>query len=250
MCIILQSYKFESNSQPCRLTPASCRRCVLSYKVTNLKAIHNRCWGRLPRRRDVYYPTKLQIWKQFTTAARWWGQPQRMCIILQSYKFESNSQHSRPPAEVALGCVLSYKVTNLKAIHNIHAVYALLKEDVYYPTKLQIWKQFTTEPNNGRKHPEMCIILQSYKFESNSQLLLVAKKVKLMMCIILQSYKFESNSQPRTTIMLMNHWCVLSYKVTNLKAIHNYREPAKYAKVGCVLSYKVTNLKAIHNTRL
>ena len=37
MSIVLQSYKFESNSQPTELVGALRQ----SYKVTNLKAIHN-----------------------------------------------------------------------------------------------------------------------------------------------------------------------------------------------------------------
>ena len=67
-----------------------------------------------------------------------------MCIILQSYKFESNSQQEVFVETYQYRCVLSYKVTNLKAIHNELHLLGAGGEDVYYPTKLQIWKQFTT----------------------------------------------------------------------------------------------------------
>ena len=41
----------------------------------------------------------------------------------------------------------------------------------------------------------MCLVLQRYKFESNSQQVDVAAQLAHGMCLILQRYKFESNSQ-------------------------------------------------------
>ena len=121
MCIILQSYKFESNSQPLAKEAKIKNWCVLSYKVTNLKAIHNRPPLGASLQRDVYYPTKLQIWKQFTTDSQNYPDPTTMCIILQSYKFESNSQHASSLFFTRRWCVLSYKDTNLKANQGLAA---------------------------------------------------------------------------------------------------------------------------------
>ena len=196
--------------------------CVLSYKVTNLKAIHNWMNVRNRSQADVYYPTKLQIWKQFTTHQVHIQAAIAMCIILQSYKFESNSQPQGHQPHPLQRCVLSYKVTNLKAIHNSFVTDDMIDPDVYYPTKLQIWKQFTTSPCQDRHRPPDVYYptkLQIWKqFTTPGQ----GGENQELMCIILQSYKFESNSQPTTFGCIFTTRCVLSYKVTNLKAIHNW----------------------------
>ena len=46
--------------------------------------------------------------------------------------------------------------------------------------------------------------------------------VKLMLCHPIQRYKFESNSQLIKTSARKLGCCVIRYKDTNLKAIHNF----------------------------
>ena len=41
LCHPIQRYKFESNSQPCQVWEEGKKSCVIRYKDTNLKAIHN-----------------------------------------------------------------------------------------------------------------------------------------------------------------------------------------------------------------
>ena len=143
MCFTLQRYKIESNSQQRTLSSYPHRHCVLPCKDTKLKAIHNSSRICSTFCSIVFYPAKIQNWKQFTT------------INLNiSY---------------VLYCVLPCKDTKLKAIHNDYKYFDNGFAIVFYPAKIQNWKQFTTLTplcSNGLK---LCFTLQRYKIESNSQ---------------------------------------------------------------------------------
>ena len=164
----MQRYKFESNSQHKLYRRKSFIRCVYLCKDTNLKAIHNilvmlhrllpLC---LPMQRYkfesnsqllfLFLPTllvvftyaKIQIWKQFTTHTA-------MLIRFQS-------------------CVYLCKDTNLKAIHNWDFLVMIGLVVVFTYAKIQIWKQFTTSAWDSPVAPKLCLPMQRYKFESNSQ---------------------------------------------------------------------------------
>ena len=139
----IQRYKFESNSQRwCRVGCHRCR-CIIRYKDTNLKAIHNPCKV-LSEKTKLYYP-------------------------IQRYKFESNSQQAVALSVMTTRCIIRYKDTNLKAIHNKRRV-VQAPPVLYYP---------------------------------------------------IQRYKFESNSQPLARCAFVMASCIIRYKDTNLKAIHN-----------------------------
>ena len=89
----IQRYKFESNSQQKELHILRQRGCIIKYKDTNLKAIHNK-WRLEQLRIALYYQ-------------------------IQRYKFESNSQRIGGDTLKRGRCIIKYKDTNLKAIHNI-----------------------------------------------------------------------------------------------------------------------------------
>ena len=142
--------------------------CIIRYKDTNLKAIHNWTPSR-PTPSTLYYP-------------------------IQRYKFESNSQLFIGCKSIGHRCIIRYKDTNLKAIHNIEASNSLA-DALYYPiqrykfesnsqlirtnsvecgvvlsdTKIQIWKQFTTRCRACHSLTGLYYPIQRYKFESNSQ---------------------------------------------------------------------------------
>ena len=118
LCHPIQRYKFESNSQRWSSCSSTARSCVIRYKDTNLKAIHNSFSSIWYTSCAVSSDTKIQIWKQFTTRLTW---------AISSY-----------------GCVIRYKDTNLKAIHNRVLVTLVVLLAVSSDTKIQIWKQFTT----------------------------------------------------------------------------------------------------------
>ena len=166
---LIQRYKFESNSQ------------LLGGSAINPYV--------------VLSDTKIQIWKQFTT-------------------FTTNIIETK-------SCIIWYKDTNLKAIHNSR-VHGLFKTNVVLSdTKIQIWKQFTTHTQSFWLIAMLYYLIQRYKFESNSQL------IKISSLAILG--------------------CIIWYKDTNLKAIHNHLQRREGARLCCIIWYKDTNLKAIHN---
>ena len=110
-------------------------------------------------------------------------------------------------------------------------------------TKLRIWKQFTT----------------SFAIESTTKELFEITKLRIWKqfttmllegfynfgCLRSQSYEFESNSQQYAPIKQKGS-VVWGHKVTNLKAIHNYRGHKNRCN-RVVWDHKITNLKAIHN---
>ena len=141
---LIQRYKFESNSQPD----------IWNNRKFNV----------------VLSDTKIQIWKQFTTRATAIRRIATLYYLIQRYKFESNSQLIIVGFDSFVCCIIWYKDTNLKAIHN----------------------------------PKM------------------RATMLLLLYYLIQRYKFESNSQQESALMADTLSCIIWYKDTNLKAIHNY----------------------------
>ena len=144
LCHPIQRYKFESNSQHVGYRCLWYASCVIRYKDTNLKAIHNTICVISYIVIAVSSDTKIQIWKQFTTAVLSLLTTRSLCHPIQRYKFESNSQRINALYHCCTRCVIRYKDTNLKAIHNYVAFIAHCLAAVSSDTKIQIWKQFTT----------------------------------------------------------------------------------------------------------
>ena len=61
-----------------------------------------------------------------------------LCHPIQRYKFESNSQHKALGFAYIVGCVIRYKDTNLKAIHNDTTTWLTAEQAVSSDTKIQI----------------------------------------------------------------------------------------------------------------
>ena len=61
-----------------------------------------------------------------------------LCHPIQRYKFESNSQPRSKTKDRQFGCVIRYKDTNLKAIHNPYKAASLRAGAVSSDTKIQI----------------------------------------------------------------------------------------------------------------
>ena len=246
LCHPIQRYKFESNSQQVGGRYWQSTGCVIRYKDTNLKAIHNTSTIAFATTSAVSSDTKIQIWKQFTTHQERLHGARKLCHPIQRYKFESNSQPLRNSTK------------SLSAVSS--------------DTKIQIWKQFTTDVVPSKLHTKLCHPIQRYKFESNSQLnnfqnnkimgcvirykdtnlkaihnrqgrqrgrwgavssdtkiqiwkqfttRVLEQLQKHLLCHPIQRYKFESNSQQLIACSGSQAGCVIRYKDTNLKAIHN-----------------------------
>ena len=171
--------------------------CINQYKNTNLKANHNYRPHFVFESRAVSTNTKIQIWKQITTAnvihnaVDWLYQP------IQKYKFESKSQPWAAECHRVEGCINQYKNTNLKANHNCSFAPMWYAAAVSTNTKIQIWKQITTKGE--------------FIFEADQ------------LYQPIQKYKFESKSQPVGATEIKFVGCINQYKNTNLKANHNLR---------------------------
>ena len=108
----IQRYKFESNSQRAYQQIYNDWCCIIKYKDTNLKAIHN-----------LHLSLPILIWLYYQ---------------IQRYKFESNSQLWACRSCGALRCIIKYKDTNLKAIHNKISLLGCNTIVVLSNTKIQI----------------------------------------------------------------------------------------------------------------
>ena len=114
---------------------------------------------------------------------------------IQKYKFESKSQLMLVFCVSSSCCINQYKNTNLKANHNRGRNRHITAWAVSTNTKIQIWKQITT---------------QGY-----------VKTCPQQLYQPIQKYKFESKSQPKQSAETQGLRCINQYKNTNLKANHN-----------------------------
>ena len=165
----IQKYKFESKSQRITANTALRYGCITQYKNTNLKANHNHNLNSCHRPKGVSPNTKIQIWKQITTIG---GNDENYFGVyhpIQKYKFESKSQHNDINLGILNRCITQYKNTNLKANHNQRYKEIAQSGGVSPNTKIQIWKQITT--NLLQKYMNVLVYhpIQKYKFESKSQ---------------------------------------------------------------------------------
>ena len=271
--------------------------CIIKYKDTNLKAIHNNVFAVHIRSAVVLSNTKIQIWKQFTTKGTPYPSPEGLYYQIQRYKFESNSQQMEAWAtshRVVLSNTkiqiwkqftthwrwhsqtraLYYQIQRYKFESNSqHPIILNPKSTVVLSnTKIQIWKQFTTGLSADLQWLVLYYQIQRYKFESNSQLASLAAHLdmvvlsntkiqiwkqfttvglSLLWCAPLyyqiQRYKFESNSQQDFLVRLQHNRCIIKYKDTNLKAIHN----RPHAVLGdCLLYYQIQRYKFESNSQL
>ena len=141
----IQKYKFESKSQHALSVRNTTRSCINQYKNTNLKANHNCHLLAKHVLSAVSTNTKIQIWKQITTVGLWVYYCKKLYQPIQKYKFESKSQPRPWKPRYSPSCINQYKNTNLKANHNCRMnLYSLLLA-VSTNTKIQIWKQITTQ---------------------------------------------------------------------------------------------------------
>ena len=115
--LICQRYKFESESQP-----------------DKFKNIY---------RHAVFNMSKIQIWKRITTMQKINTEWDRLYLICQRYKFESESQ-------------LFLRSSGLQTA-------------VFNMSKIQIWKRITTYALACVVERLLYLICQRYKFESESQ---------------------------------------------------------------------------------
>ena len=294
---MVQSYKNESKSQPKRNYPYVVCAVMYGTKLQKWEQIttswvtqqnKQTLWcmvqsyknesksQREARERQragaVMYGTKLQKWEQITTIMLLSPHATPLWCMVQSYKNESKSQHYHKPILPPFCCDVWYKVTKMRANHNGKRSAAYEGYAVMYGTKLQKWEQITTGLVTARYFFVLWCMVQSYKNESKSQLTGRDNFVWLVLWCMVQSYKNESKSQLSRTPHSAKKSCDVWYKVTKMRANHNFSPPsyavnllwcmvqsyknesksqhqALYSSTwyGCDVWYKVTKMRANHN---
>ena len=166
--------------------------------------------------------------------------------MAQRYKFESKSQLDKCRRLQTAGCFQWLKGTNLKANHNKDLMGTTESIAVSNGSKVQIWKQITTDGGFFTGEDLLFPMAQRYKFESKSQpgccipmhwsAVSNGSKVQIWKQItthpppfvlflwlfpMAQRYKFESKSQRMARKPAYPYRCFQWLKGTNLKANHN-----------------------------
>ena len=191
---MVQSYKNESKSQHLSLLVTRHYCCDVWYKVTKMRANHNTAvagyygitlWCMVQSYKNesksqlkqslkywvaaVMYGTKLQKWEQITTRWMECSYTTQLWCMVQSYKNESKSQLLKLKVSRSISCDVWYKVTKMRANHNLISRFKKLTRAVMYGTKLQKWEQITTRLYNALIVRKLWCMVQSYKNESKSQ---------------------------------------------------------------------------------
>ena len=119
--------------------------------------------------RVVLDTTKVQIFKQITTLYYQTKNFGQLFQIPQRYRFSSKSQQDGNCAVVTRGCFRYHKGTDFQANHNIQVPRIYRVQVVLDTTKVQIFKQITTELDWSSQDSRLFQIPQRYRFSSKSQ---------------------------------------------------------------------------------
>ena len=243
---MVQRYKFESKSQLAISTHIRWWCCFQWFKGTNLKANHNDLRYCNWQKDAVSNGSKVQIWKQITTVSQITSWYIWLFPMVQRYKFESKSQHNSIAFSTCFSCFQWFKGTNLKANHNYIPLSATVRPAVSNGSKVQIWKQITTNRVTFFLHASCFQWFKGTNLKANhnlteaSPLPVVAvsngskvqiwKQITTLAPVLLQDqrlfpmvqrYKFESKSQRLNKRITLCPGCFQWFKGTNLKANHN-----------------------------
>ena len=167
MLLIPQRYNFSSKSQQFFIR-------ICSYVV-------------------VVDTTKVQFFKQITTRIQEATQYASLLLIPQRYNFSSKSQPRGTPAASILCCCWYHKGTIFQANHNYWKVAYIQKRVVVDTTKVQFFKQITTNWFAVGLHQTLLLIPQRYNFSSKSQHALVSGQFVNSCCWYHKGTIFQAN---------------------------------------------------------
>ena len=118
--------------------------CFRYHKGTDFQANHNRLKVALLQVGVVLDTTKVQIFKQITTSSPRTFTRVTLFQIPQRYRFSSKSQLPLSTNATQDGCFRYHKGTDFQANHNKKIAYESSNRVVLDTTKVQIFKQITT----------------------------------------------------------------------------------------------------------
>ena len=141
---IPQRYRFSSKSQRYVPTYSKLKCCFRYHKGTDFQANHNYYLFILIMQIVVLDTTKVQIFKQITTAVNDYSLQSMLFQIPQRYRFSSKSQRQFVNTSNRKCCFRYHKGTDFQANHNSDAHLIQFLQVVLDTTKVQIFKQITT----------------------------------------------------------------------------------------------------------
>ena len=140
---IPQRYRFSSKSQRCSSGLCCCHCCFRYHKGTDFQANHNA---------HLLFVVRGLLFQ-----------------IPQRYRFSSKSQHHFVITSVTEGCFRYHKGTDFQANHNPAQDNLAQVIVVLDTTKVQIFKQITTQKGLVLPYRRLFQIPQRYRFSSKSQ---------------------------------------------------------------------------------
>ena len=141
---IPQRYRFSSKSQRMQDYLKWYRSCFRYHKGTDFQANHNQMKTAKITPKVVLDTTKVQIFKQITTAKAIKQINYTLFQIPQRYRFSSKSQPYASEHRISECCFRYHKGTDFQANHNKKGSDGNYTIVVLDTTKVQIFKQITT----------------------------------------------------------------------------------------------------------
>ena len=217
---IPQRYRFSSKSQHILVKLLQNLSCFRYHKGTDFQANHNlsiRCSRLLVVVLDT---TKVQIFKQITTQFNQVKQAAQLFQIPQRYRFSSKSQQTFSLPLKLCCCFRYHKGTDFQANHNKISLMSCAMLVVLDTTKVQIFKQITTENNPTVISSKLFQIPQRYRFSSKSQLLSLISPAYV---VVLDTTKVQIFKQITTRAVIYVNFlsCFRYHKGTDFQANHN-----------------------------
>ena len=126
--------------------------------------------------------------------------------IPQRYRFSSKSQLSQPPYLPQVCCFRYHKGTDFQANHNTLVALAVVYFVVLDTTKVQIFKQITTELSRLTSEVQLFQIPQRYRFSSKSQQRILKNTFN---GVVLDTTKVQIFKQITTTACLFDTYALL-----------------------------------------
>ena len=143
--------------------------CFRYHKGTDFQANHNGKATSHSLSSVVLDTTKVQIFKQITTTIRCKCVEMLLFQIPQRYRFSSKSQQEHKRMLRVKSCFRYHKGTDFQANHNSVKISISLNLVVLDTTKVQIFKQITTDSEKQLIMSQLFQIPQRYRFSSKSQ---------------------------------------------------------------------------------
>ena len=221
--------------------------CFRYHKGTDFQANHNDSLKGSVDPLVVLDTTKVQIFKQITTKCTEDGMPMQLFQIPQRYRFSSKSQPLALSYTIGTSCFRYHKGTDFQANHNRMVLISFYHDVVLDTTKVQIFKQITTDWRIYFCPCWLFQIPQRYRFSSKSQRndysmfttsrcfryhkgtdfqanhnSLNKLELKARLFQIPQRYRFSSKSQHLAAVSDLTACCFRYHKGTDFQANHNW----------------------------